>query len=127
MRLVKTGSTSIDRTEVDLTNHVHSFVSEIPCNLKMSIIGWFIANFVSLLSGLFLVTFVAKLGHWIKMTFFSSNRMDLRPYGAGHRHSWAIVTGASDGIGAAFAKVKFVIVNDFIIINTSIGIGETRL
>lgn len=59
----------------------------------------------------FLFLFLFKLANWLNLTLFpsKSDSLDLSAYGGNGRskRAWALVTGASDGIGAAFAKVKF--------------------
>ena len=58
----------------------------------------------------FLFIFLLKLANWLNLTLFpsKSDALDLSAYGGNGRskRAWALVTGASDGIGAAFAKVK---------------------
>ena len=61
----------------------------------------------------FLLVFLVKLFSWIYLTVFPSKDFDLSAYGGSkvvegpmrNPKSWALITGASDGIGAAFAKV----------------------
>jgi hypothetical protein len=55
----------------------------------------------------FLSLFLFKLAFWLKLTLFPA-ALDLSAYGGSGRskRTWALITGASDGIGAAFAKVK---------------------
>jgi hypothetical protein len=64
---------------------------------------------IKLIPVAFIVIFATKLLNWVYLTFVSSNgALDLNRYGGNGRskRAWALITGASDGIGAAFAKVK---------------------
>lgn len=66
---------------------------------------------LSLVPAAFLLLFLVKVGNWLRLTLFtskSSSALDLSAYGGNGRskRAWALITGASDGIGAAFAKVR---------------------
>ena len=69
-----------------------------------------ISSILSLIPAAFLLVLLGRLFNWIYLTFVvSSKPLDLTIFGGNGRSkraSWALITGASDGIGAAFAKVK---------------------
>lgn len=73
-----------------------------------------ISSLLCLIPSTFLLVFLIKLSNWIYLTVVPSKDFDLSAYGGskvveGPMRSpkvWALITGASDGIGAAFAKVK---------------------
>ena len=62
---------------------------------------------LTLIPTVFLFLFLFKLLFWLNLTLFPGV-LDLSAYGGSGRskRAWALITGASDGIGAAFAKVK---------------------
>ena len=96
-----------------------------------------ISSFVTVLvPSAFLLIFVTKLANWIYLTFWTCSELDLSIYG-GRREkqkysysssrtpkAWALITGASDGIGAAFAKVKLKEIINFI--SNISGISRTK-
>lgn len=69
----------------------------------------------------FLFIFLLKVFNWLYLTLWTPKELDLSDYGGCRPHgtlslpsnrtpkSWAVITGASDGIGAAFAKVAWCI------------------
>lgn len=65
------------------------------------------ALILTLITTAFLFLFLVKLFFWLKLTLFPGV-LDLSAYGGSGRskRTWALITGASDGIGAAFAKVN---------------------
>lgn len=72
-----------------------------------------ISFILSLIPTVFLVVFLARLLNWIYLTFIASSKpLDLSAFGGNGRskRAWALITGASDGIGAAFAKVKMIFI-----------------
>ena len=73
-----------------------------------------ISSLLVLIPSTFLLVFFVKLLNWIYLTIFLPKDIDLSAYGGSkiveepmrNPKAWALITGASDGIGAAFAKVK---------------------
>lgn len=67
---------------------------------------------IPLIPSAFLLIFLYKLVNWIYLTLWTPKELDLSAYGSRPKNSartpkaWALITGASDGIGASFAKVK---------------------
>ena len=74
-----------------------------------------ISSLLFLIPSTFLLVFLVKLLNWIYLTVFPSKYFDLSAYGGSkvvegpmrNPKAWALITGASDGIGAAFAKVNY--------------------
>lgn len=55
------------------------------------------------------VMLVFRLGYWLFLSLVD-RPVNLGAYGSSSRRSWALITGASDGIGAAFAKVSVTVI-----------------
>lgn len=82
-----------------------------------------ISSILILIPSIFLFVFFVKLFNWIYLTVFASKECDLAAYGGSkgiegltrNPKTWALITGASDGIGAAFAKVFVLLLcNDYL-------------
>lgn len=71
----------------------------------LKLIWSFLTVAPALISASFLLAFLVRLCNWIYLSIFARGPLDLAAYGGRSRRSWAVVTGASDGIGAGFAKV----------------------
>ena len=83
-----------------------------PYWFAMSNFFWTILSALSLLiPAFFLLSSLIKFANWVNLTFswFNGGKgLDMSRYGGGNgngKRPWALITGASDGIGAAFAKV----------------------
>lgn len=89
-----------------------------------------ISLILTLIPSTFLLVFLLRLANWANLTFLSSKSgaLDLSAYGGSGRskRAWALITGASDGIGAAFAKVqnyKFF----YKFFTFVLGVGQTKV
>lgn len=60
---------------------------------------------LSMVTGLLLWFYGIRVAVWVFCLFFRHGKNSLKKYQDGSRPSWAIVTGATSGIGLAFCEV----------------------